>query len=71
MIAREDLYVRKSYLKYVLGILAVMFGICSAAHGMAFYPIPHRKPEIDPSLAVSSLTLLAGTLAVLRARRSK
>jgi LPXTG-motif cell wall-anchored protein len=30
-----------------------------------------RLPEVDPSLAISGLTLLAGTLAVLRVRRKK
>ena len=49
--------------------MIVLFGVCSVAHGMVFHP--WHKPEIDPNLAVSSLTLLAGTLAVLRVRRRK
>lgn len=32
---------------------------------------PREAPEVDPSLAISGFSLLAGTLTVLRARRSK
>ena len=58
-----------SRLKCALAVMIVLFGVCSVAHGMVFHP--WHKPEIDPNLAVSSLTLLAGTLAVLRVRRRK
>jgi hypothetical protein len=30
-----------------------------------------RRPEIDPSMAISGLSLLIGSLAVLRARHKK
>jgi hypothetical protein len=56
----------KNLLKYTLLVLGLALGTCASAHGMAFA----HKPEIDPSLAVSGLTLLAGTLAVLRVRRN-
>jgi hypothetical protein len=32
---------------------------------------PRTAPEIDPSLAISALALLAGSLSVAHARRSK
>jgi Na+/phosphate symporter len=57
----------KTLLKYSLVVLGIALGTCTAAHGIAF----SKKPEIDPSLAVSALTLLAGSLAVLRVRRNK
>lgn len=57
----------KNLLKYTFVILGLALATCASAHGMAF----KQAPEIDPSLAVSGLTLLAGTLAVLRVRRSK
>jgi hypothetical protein len=56
-------------LKSVFLLLGLAFGTCTAAHGLAFGPHPH--PEIDPSLAVSALTLLVGSLAVLSIRRKK
>ena len=34
-------------------------------------PDPNTAPEVDPSLAIGGLTLLGGTLTVLRARRSR
>ena len=37
----------------------------------SFNPTPVRAPEIDPASAMAGLTLLAGSLAVLRGRRSK
>jgi hypothetical protein len=51
-------------------MLCVALGICASAHGMVFRNPPHH-PEIDPNLAISALTLLAGSLAVLRIRRNK
>jgi hypothetical protein len=59
----------KSPLKYAFLLLGMALCISTAAHGLAFYPHPH--PEIDPSLAVSALTLLAGSLAVMNVRRKK
>jgi len=58
----------KSLQKYALMVLGLAFSTCTAAHGLAFR---NYKPEIDPGLAVSALTLLAGSLVVLRARRKK
>lgn len=57
----------KSILKYALGLLGFLLGTCTAAHGLAFA----FRPEIDPSLTISALTLLAGSLAVLNIRRGK
>jgi hypothetical protein len=54
-------------MKYALGVLGILLGTCATAHGLDFF----RKPEVDPSLAISALTLLAGSLAVLNIRRSK
>lgn len=57
----------KSRIKSVLVMLVLALGTCSLA-----YAGGHKKtPEIDPSLAVTSLTLLAGTIAALRVRRKK
>lgn len=55
--------------KYAVVVLGLALGTCNAAYGLVFFP--HSSPEVDPSLAIGSLTLLAGTLAVLRARRKK
>jgi len=60
---------KKSLLMNTLVVLGFALGACASAHGMAFGPTPH--PEIDPSLAISGLTLLAGSLAVLRAKRNQ
>lgn len=35
------------------------------------HPAPSTAPEVDPSLAFGGLTLLGGTLTVLRSRRRK
>jgi hypothetical protein len=64
---RKDLHMKKSLLKYSLVVLGLALGTATAAHGMVFGHVP----EVDPNLAVSALTLLGGTLAVLRVRRSK
>lgn len=64
---RKDLIVTKNLLKYSV-VIGLAFGVCATAHGLAF---GHAAPEIDPSLAVSALTLLAGSLAVLRIRHNK
>jgi hypothetical protein len=34
-------------------------------------PQPRTAPEVDPGLAIAGISLLGGTIAVLRARRSK
>jgi LPXTG-motif cell wall-anchored protein len=59
--------VTKNLLKNALAVLGMVFCTCSTAHGLAFL----KRPEVDPSLAISGLTLLVGTLAILRIRRKK
>jgi len=59
--------------KKLLESTSVLFGVlfCTSVSANAIaYVTPHH-PEIDPSLAVTAFTLLAGSLAVLRARRKK
>jgi LPXTG-motif cell wall-anchored protein len=70
-------------LKYSFLGLALAVGASAAAHADPWrhydlpkpqpLPMPERKvaPEIDPSLAISGMLLLGGSLAVLRARRRK
>jgi len=60
----------KNYLKYALVVLGLALGTCASAHGMVFGG-GGKTPEIDPGLAISAITLLAGSLAVMRARRQK
>jgi LPXTG-motif cell wall-anchored protein len=51
-------------------MLGLALGICPLAFGFALKN--HTSvPEVDPSLAIGGLTLLAGTIAVLRIRRKK
>ena len=57
----------KNLLKYSLVMLGLALGTCSAAYGFG----RPSAPEVDPSLAIGGLTLLAGTIAVLRIRRKK
>lgn len=57
----------KNLLKYALVVLGLALTTCTAAYGMAF----NRVPEVDPSLAIGGITMLAGTLAVLRVRHKK
>ncbi len=57
-------------LKSALLLLGLVLCTCTAAHGLILFKHGSR-PEIDPSLAVSALTLLAGSLAVLSIRRKK
>ena len=64
---RKDLHVTKNAMKYSLVMLGLALGTCSAAYG---FGKPH-VPEVDPSLAIGGLTLLAGTIAVLRIRHRK
>jgi hypothetical protein len=68
VIPRKELLMMKNYLKFTV-VLGIVLSICVPAQGMAF-KFTHT-PEIDPSLAISAITLLAGSLAVLRARRNK
>lgn len=57
----------KNFLRYALGLLGILFGTCTTAHALMF----RSSPEVDPGLAISALTLLAGSLAVLGIRRGK
>ena len=57
----------KNLLKSAFVVLGLELATCSCAHGLAFL----KRPEVDPSLAISGFTLLVGTLAVLRIRRKK
>ncbi|MGB7983892.1 MAG: hypothetical protein WCF54_01905 [Terracidiphilus sp.] len=59
---------KKNLLINTLMVLGIALSACASAHGMAF---AGKHPEIDPSLAISSLTLLGGSLAILRVRRKK
>ena len=68
----------KKVLKYSFLGLALAVGVNTAAHAsprdplQPHYPLePKRAPEVDPALAISGLSLLGGTLTVLRARRRK
>ena len=69
----------KTFLKYSLLALALSLTASTSARAGGFdpfpkpepKPIPKTAPEVDPSLAISGLALLAGTLSVARARRSK
>ncbi len=67
MAARKDLFMMKSFLKYALGVMGILLCTCAPANALMF----RHTPEVDPSLAISALTLLAGSLAVLNIRRNK
>ncbi len=56
--------------------LALMFAVSAPAHAQSNPPLRQQAPvptapEVDPSMAVVGLSLLGGTLAVVRARRRK
>jgi uncharacterized membrane protein len=57
------------FLKYALPMLGLVLAASASAHGLALFK--PRLPEVDPSLAVGAFTMLAGSLAVMRARRKK
>jgi hypothetical protein len=62
----------KTILKYSLLTLALSFAVPSARALDRPRPVSsHTAPEVDPSLAISGLALLAGSLSVAHARRSK
>jgi hypothetical protein len=57
-------------------LLAVTGSALAGGPGHYFGPpsfpyFPFKAPEIDPASAVAALTMLAGTLAVIRGRRVK
>lgn len=60
---------KRNLWKYPVVILSLSIATCSAAFGLAFHQ--GKVPEIDPSLAIGGLTLLAGSIAVLRTRQKK
>jgi len=53
--------------KYAFLLFALVLCTSTAANAMVLIP----APEVDPGCAVGSLTLLVGTLAVLRAKYKK
>ncbi len=57
----------KNHLKYSLVMLGLALTTCTTAFAFS----KPKVPEVDPSLAIGGLTLLAGTIAVLRIRRKK
>ena len=63
----------KAILKYSLLALALFLSIAPRAHAAPTSTAvpPRTAPEVDPTLAVTGLALLAGSLSVARARRSK
>jgi hypothetical protein len=50
-------------------MLGVALSTCATANALAFRQ--PATPEVDPSLAITALSLLGGTLAVLRVRHKK
>ena len=59
---------KRNSLRIVVILSGFAFGVTGVAHAAAlFYP----TPEVDQTLAIGALTLVAGTVAVLRARRGK
>lgn len=67
---RKELHVKRNLLKYSVVMLALGLSTCTAAFGFG-RPSAPSVPEVDPSLAIGGLTLLAGTIAVLRIRHKK
>ena len=75
----------KNFLKYSLLVLALAMGTTARAHAFDKPGDPdHDKhwdpdpppgnnvaPEVDPGMAISGLSLLGGTLVILRARRRR
>ena len=74
----------KKVLKYLFLGLALVVGASAAANASPVTPAHsaspltpwhhdplQQAPEVDPALAISGLSLLGGTLTVLRARRRK
>jgi hypothetical protein len=71
----------KNILKYLFVVLVLALTMSSRANAKGWWwdhpktpPPTHdgwTAPEVDPSLAMGGLTLLAGSLTVLRSRRRK
>ena len=65
-------------MKYAVLTLVLMFATTMAAHAKEWGWSHHHDrdpdpvaPEVDPGLAIGGITLLAGGLTALRARKSK
>ncbi len=61
----------KNLLKYSLLALVLAVGAGKFAHATpdhGFNP-PPNAPEVDPGMAIGALTLLAGSITVLRSKR--
>jgi hypothetical protein len=56
---------------FVLLLAVTGSAVAGIGHHPYFPPFPFKAPEIDPASAVAALTMLAGTLAVIRGRRVK
>jgi hypothetical protein len=68
----------KSILKYAVltAVLAFFANTAAMADSWWWWPPPspthkHVAPEVDPAMAAIGLSLLAGSVTVLRARRRK
>jgi hypothetical protein len=69
----------KKLIKYSLLALGLVLAVSTSAHAQGPEcgrgpqgPQPvNSAPEVDPSLAVSAMALLGGSLTVVRARRRK
>ena len=66
-------------MKRTIPLLVLSLGLVNSVHAFEVLPPslhpgggrPALAPEIDPAGAFSALTLLAGSIAVLRARRRR
>lgn len=66
----------RNLIKYALLTVVVAFGASIAANAVPCASVnpnckPSAAPELDISLAAAGISLLGGTLAVVRARRRK
>jgi hypothetical protein len=65
-----------SFLGLALAVAATAAGHAQNGGGGTSGPgggpiAPHQAPEVDPALAIGGLSLVGGTLAILRAKRRK
>ena len=59
-------------LKYSLLAVALTLGTTVVAHARGVHGVaaaPPKAPEVDPGMAISGFTLLAGALTVARSHR--
>jgi hypothetical protein len=61
----------KRFFKYSAMVLGLALALGASARAQSLKPNIRFAPEINPSLAVSALALLGGTLTVFRARKGK